>query len=126
VRSLRRWLIVTAVWAVAATGIAVLAYLTANDDDAEQAAESSTQVRRADRQLQQRINALQAQFEELPSAATITDYDRRIKQLSRVAARQDKNLSRLNKAAQDMSDQLTALQQAANDAEQQNDENGTP
>ena len=38
IRSLRRWLAMTAIWAVAATVIAVLAYLAANDNDAQRIA----------------------------------------------------------------------------------------
>ena len=46
-RSLRRWLVVAAVWAVAATVIAVLAFLTANDNDAKRIANTSIQSRTA-------------------------------------------------------------------------------
>ena len=46
-RSLRRWLAMAAIWAVAATVIAVLAFLTANDNDAKRIADSSIVSRRA-------------------------------------------------------------------------------
>jgi hypothetical protein len=95
-RSLRRWLAVAAIWAVAATAIAVLAYLEANNnDDDQQIADTSRQARSIQRRLDRQVDQLQARIAAVPSAQTVSDVAKRNSQLGRIASRQDKQLHSL-------------------------------
>ena len=66
-RSLRRWLLVTAVWAVAATAIALIALLS-EDDSAKKESQStrSQKVTQLERDVNSRLDTLEEDVESAP------------------------------------------------------------
>ena len=79
IRSLRTWLLVTAVWAVAATALAVFALIEANRDDDETQTRVAGELGRVQRAQNARIDDLESRIDELPTADDISNLDGRIK-----------------------------------------------
>jgi TolA-binding protein len=77
-RSLRRWLAVTAVWAVAATALAVIALLEANKEDDTARTQAAGELGRVQRGLNERIDELESRIEELPSSEDVSRLDDRL------------------------------------------------
>jgi hypothetical protein len=80
VKTLRRWLIVAAVWAIAASAIALIALLdddTGADggDDTAQSTRAATQV---ERRLERRIEELEQRVEDAPSGEDLSELSGRI------------------------------------------------
>ena len=80
-RSLRRWLIVAGVWAVAATVIAVLAFLTASDNDGQQITDANAQSLSAQRRLSREVNQLQARVANVAPSSQVRAVGRQLRQL---------------------------------------------
>ena len=79
IRSLRRWLAVAAVWAVAATALAVIALLEANKDDSADQTRAAGELGRVQKQLNARIDDLEGRIEELPTSDDVSKLDGRLK-----------------------------------------------
>jgi hypothetical protein len=82
VRNLRRWLVVAGVWAVAASAIAIIALLKANQNDQPKtppSAVTASQLSGVQRGLDQRIKALEKQLEQAPSSTDVSKLDSRLK-----------------------------------------------
>jgi TolA-binding protein len=77
-RSLRRWLAVTAVWAVAATALAVIALLEANKEDDTARTQAAGELGRVQRGLNERIDELESRIDELPSSEDVSRLDDRL------------------------------------------------
>ena len=81
-RSLRRWLLVTAVWAVAATAVALIALLSEDDERGEGVAgPSREQVTQLERDVNARLDTIE---EDTPSLAQQEDVTKLAQRLSRV------------------------------------------
>jgi TolA-binding protein len=78
-RSLRRWIAVAAVWAVAATALGVIALLEANKDDTGAQTRAAGELGRVQRQLSSRIDDLQSQVDDLPTSDDLSKLDGRLK-----------------------------------------------
>jgi hypothetical protein len=111
-RSLRRWLVVAAVWAVAATGISVLAFITASDDDDQRLAETSSQTRGIQRRVNRQVKELEARLTNLPQSSTVRGLQREVRRLTRVTARQDKQLVSLDGQFKDLRNRIETLEEA--------------
>ena len=79
IRSLRRWLAVAAVWAVAATALAVIALLEANKDDNGDQTRAAGELGRVQRQLNSRMDDLEARIGDLPTSDDVSKLDGRLK-----------------------------------------------
>jgi chromosome segregation ATPase len=79
IRSLRRWLAVAAVWAVAATALGVIALLEANKDDTADQTRAASELGRVQKQLNSRIDDLESRIEELPTSDDVSKLDGRLK-----------------------------------------------
>jgi len=79
IRSLRRWLAVAAIWAVAATALAVIALLEANKDDSGEQTRAAGELGRVQRQLNSRMDDLESRVEELPTTDDVSKLDGRLK-----------------------------------------------
>ena len=79
IRSLRRWLAVAAVWAVAATALAVIALLEANKDDSGERERAAGELGRVQQQLNSRVDDLESRIDELPSSDDVSKLDGRLK-----------------------------------------------
>jgi TolA-binding protein len=79
IRSLRRWLAVAAVWAVAATALGVIALLEANKDDSADQTRAAGELGRVQQQLNSRIDDLESRIDELPTSDDVSKLDDRLK-----------------------------------------------
>ena len=115
-RTLRRWLIVAGVWAVAASAIAIIALLTANDNQPKNTprAVTGSQLSGVQRDLDERIDALEKKVKTLPTSDDLSKLDDRLKTAENRAdsARDDvkatrSDVSDLKKRVDDLEQQQT-------------------
>ena len=120
-RSLRRWLLVTGVWAVAATAIAVIARVAANDDSEDRAANEQTagELARVQRQLNERVDDLESRLDEAPSSDDVRALDERLAKVEKSAGATSDSIERvtgrvdqLDSQLDDLDDRVTALEEA--------------
>jgi predicted nuclease with TOPRIM domain len=112
-RGLRRWLLVAGVWAAAATAIAVIALVTANQDDSEEiGARTASQIGRVQRDLNERLDQIEQRLGELAPAEDVTRLDNRLKKVEQTAS---KTSDRIDTVADDVDD----LQSRVEELEQQ-------
>ena len=95
VKSLRRWLIVAGVWAVAATALAVFALIQANQDDEEGREQAAGELGRVQRDLNNRIDQLENQIDGLPSSKDISNLEDRLGQVEDDASQATQSAERL-------------------------------
>jgi septal ring factor EnvC (AmiA/AmiB activator) len=112
-RSLRRWLIVTAVWAVAATALGVFALIEANKDDDAANTQAAGELGRVQRALNQRIDDLESRVDDLPTSDDLSNLDKRIKDLENRADRATSNLGKLSGQVDDLDQRVGDLEQAS-------------
>jgi hypothetical protein len=110
-KSLRRWLIVAAAWATAATVIAVLAFLAANTDEEQRLSENNAQLRQIQGNINKRLATVRQQVGDLPAASSVADMNARIKRLDRVTLRTERNLANVAEQTGDLSKQVTQFEQ---------------
>ena len=107
-RSLRRWLLVAGVWAVAATAIAVIALVQANKDNSEEiGARTASQIGRVQRDLNERLEQIEGRLDELAPAEDVTRLDNRLK---KVESSVSKATDRLDTIADDVDDLQTRVE----------------
>jgi septal ring factor EnvC (AmiA/AmiB activator) len=114
-RSLRRWLLVAGVWAVAATAIAVIALVTANQDESEEiGARTASQIGRVQRTLNERLDQIEQRLDELAPAEDVTRLDNRLQKVEQTASR---TADRLGNVADDVDDLQSRVEQLEQQAE---------
>jgi septal ring factor EnvC (AmiA/AmiB activator) len=111
-RSLRRWLAVTAVWAVAATALGVFALIEANKDDDSARTQAAGELGRVQRGLNDRIDELESRIDELPTSDDVSKLDGRIKDIEDSADRAATNAERLGNRVDDVESRVEELEQA--------------
>jgi polyhydroxyalkanoate synthesis regulator phasin len=114
-RSLRRWLAVAGIWAVAATALGVIALIEANKDDSADQTKAAGELGQVQRQLNSRIDDLQSQIDDLPTSDDVSKLDARLK-----AVENDADKSRA--AADKLSGRVDALETRVDDLEGRVDE----
>jgi DNA repair exonuclease SbcCD ATPase subunit len=78
-RSLRRWVIVAGVWAVAATAIALIALLDSSEGDARKEADAArNRAVATERKLDRRIDDLEERLEALPRSDDVSRLQQRL------------------------------------------------
>jgi archaellum component FlaC len=113
IRSTRRWLAVTAVWAVAATALAVFALLEANkDEDNGQEQRVAGELGRVQRGLNERIDELESRVDELPTSDDLSKLDGRIKDIETAADRTQSDVEKLNGRLDDVEARVDEVEQA--------------
>jgi septal ring factor EnvC (AmiA/AmiB activator) len=110
-RSLRRWLLVTGVWAVAATAIAVIALVKANEEDTSVQERTAGQIARVQRNLNDRIDELESRVAELPTSSDVSNLDNRLKEVETRAGRTGDRLERLSGRIDELETQIQDLEQ---------------
>ena len=112
-RSLRRWLLVAGVWAVAATAIAVIALIAANDDSDDRAAneQAAGDLARVQRDLNKRMDELEGRLEGLPSSDDVTKLDNRLQKVEDEAGATSDSIERLSGRVDEVETQLEELEQ---------------
>jgi hypothetical protein len=113
IRGLRRWLIVTAVWAAAATALGVIALIQANKEDTSGQTQSAADLARVQRDLAGRIDDLKSQVDALPTSDDVSKLDNRIKELETKA---DKSASASD--TDKLNNRVDDLEQRVDDVEQ--------
>jgi septal ring factor EnvC (AmiA/AmiB activator) len=112
-RSLRRWLLVTAVWAVAATALGVIALIQANKDDDSGRTQSAADLARVQKDLAGRIDDLQAQVDELPTSDDLSKLDGRIKDVEKKADSTGSDIDKLNGRVDDLEQRVDDLESSS-------------
>jgi septal ring factor EnvC (AmiA/AmiB activator) len=111
IRSLRRWLAVTAVWAVAATALGVLALIEANKDDDAARTQAAGELGRVQRGLNDRIDELESRVEKLPTSDDLSKLDSRIKDIEDSADKAATNTEKLGGRLEDLEGRVDDLEQ---------------
>ena len=114
-RSLRRWLIVAAVWAVAATALGVIALIQANDakNNTEGRTQSAADLARVQRDLAGRIDDLKSQVDGLPTSDDLQKLDGRIKDVEKKADGTGSDIDKLNGRVDDLEQRVDDLEQSS-------------
>jgi septal ring factor EnvC (AmiA/AmiB activator) len=112
IRSLRRWLAVTAVWAIAATALGVIALIEANKDDDTARTQAAGELGRVQRGLNDRIDELESRVDDLPTSDDLSKLDSRIKDIEDSADKAATNTERLGNRLDDLETRVDDLEQA--------------
>jgi septal ring factor EnvC (AmiA/AmiB activator) len=114
VRALRRWLLVAGVWAAAATAIAVIALVTANQDDSEEiGARTASQIGRVQRSLTERLDQIEQRLDELAPAEDVTRLDNRLKKVEQTGSRTSDRVDAIGDDVDDLQSRVEDLEQQA-------------
>ena len=111
-RSLRRWLAVAAVWAVAATAISVLAFITASDDDDRRLAETNDRAQSIQLRVNRQVEQLEERLENLPQSGAVDRVRLNVTQLSRAVTRHGRQLLSADNQLKDLRSRIEALEEA--------------
>ena len=116
-RTLRRWLVVAGVWAVAATAIGVLALIDARDakDKAsDDASVSGADLSRSEKKLSDRVDGLENQIKDLPSSSDVDKLSTQVSDLSKEVDTASENAKSADDATTRLEEQVKALEDAQN------------
>jgi septal ring factor EnvC (AmiA/AmiB activator) len=113
-RGLRRWLLVAGVWAAAATAIAVIALVKANDaSNQEETARTTGQLTREQKALSRRVDDVEGRLDELAPAEDVTRLDQRLKKVENAASKTSDRVEALGNDLDDLEGRVEDLEQAA-------------
>jgi septal ring factor EnvC (AmiA/AmiB activator) len=112
IRGLRRWLVVTAVWAAAATALGVIALIQANKEDTSGQTQSAADLARVQRDLAGRIDDLKSQVDALPTSDDVSKLDNRIKELETKADKSASDADKLNGRVDDLEKRVDDVEQS--------------
>ena len=109
---MRRWLLVAGVWAVAATAIAVIALVQANNNDESQKVgeETASQVGKVQRDLNNRLDDIEKQLDDLAPAADVSRLDKRLKQVEDDASKMGAQLEKVSGRVDDLENRVDDLE----------------
>ena len=113
VRTLRRWLAVAGVWAVAASAIAIIALLEATKEDEPAGPRNATasELGRVQRDLDKRIDNLESQMEGLPQSSDVGKLQNRLKKVEDGASDTRADVRKLRSDLDDLQGQVDDLEQ---------------
>jgi peptidoglycan hydrolase CwlO-like protein len=109
-RSLRRWLLVTAVWAVAATALGVFALIQANEDDDAGQTQTAADLARVQKDLNSRLDDLESRVDDLPTSDDLTKLDGRIQDVEKKADTASSDIDKLNGRVDDLEQRVDDLE----------------
>jgi hypothetical protein len=119
VRSLRRWLVVTGVWAVAASAVAIIALLEVGQDDTRDPDVATVgQLNRFQQNVNERMDELESRIDELPTSNDVRRLERRLRQAETRASGAQDDASGVRSDVDD-------LQQRVENLENQQDTGGS-
>jgi chromosome segregation ATPase len=125
-RNTRRWLAVAAVWAVAATALAVFALIEANKDDDEARTRAAGELGRVQRSLNTRMDTLEARIAELPTSDDVSKLDGRLKAVENSADDAATASDRLSGRLDDLEGRVDELETRVEELEQAGGTQTTP
>jgi septal ring factor EnvC (AmiA/AmiB activator) len=113
VRTLRRWLAVAGVWAVAASAIAIIALLEATKEDKPAGPRNATagELGRVQRDLDKRIDDLESQMQGLPRSSDVGKLENRLKKVEDQASGTRADTRKLRSDLDDLQGQVDDLEQ---------------
>jgi septal ring factor EnvC (AmiA/AmiB activator) len=111
-KTLRRWLIVTAVWAVAATALGVFALVEANQQEEANQERAAGELGRVQRQLNDRIADLEKRVDGLPTSEDVQDLDSRLGRVEDDAGATADSLEKLTDRVDGIERDLNDLEEA--------------
>jgi chromosome segregation ATPase len=117
IRSLRRWLAVAAVWAVAATALGVIALLEANKDDSADQTRAAGELGRVQTQLNSRMDDLESRIAELPTSDDVSKLDGRLKTVEGKVDKTTAATNRLSSRVDDLKGRVDDLNGRVDDLE---------
>jgi TolA-binding protein len=114
-RSVRRWLVVAGVWAVAATAIAVIALIAANreEDTGNDRAATPAQVERVQRDLSEQIDDLEGRLDDLPQSEDVARLDDRLKKVEGDTGKTSDQITDLSNQLGELEGRVEALEENA-------------
>jgi archaellum component FlaC len=120
IRSLRRWLVVAGIWAVAATALAVIALLEANKDDSDAQTQAAGELGRVQRQLNSRLDDLESRVDELPTSDDVSKLDGRLKSVEDGLDKNTTATERLSGRVDDLEGRVDDLETRVEELESSN------
>jgi len=111
-RSTRRWLVAAAVWAVAATALAVFALIEAGKDDDAAQTQAASELGRVQRGLNNRIDKLESRIDDLPTSDDLSKLDGRLKDLEDASDNVGTDIDRLDDRLGDLEGRVDELEQS--------------
>jgi peptidoglycan hydrolase CwlO-like protein len=115
-RSLRRWLLVAAVWAVAATALGAIALIQANKDDEAGKTQTAADIARVQKDLNNRLDDLESRVDDLPTSDDLSKLDGRIQDVEKNADRNGSDIEKLNGRIDDLEQRVDDLE-ASNESQ---------
>ena len=115
VRSLRRWLLVTAIWAVAASAIGIIALVTANEADEETAQAVSKELTRVQRDMNARLDSIEQDMNELARRGDVTRLEQRLARAEDSARKAARDASRASDSIDSLETRVEDLEAEADD-----------
>jgi polyhydroxyalkanoate synthesis regulator phasin len=113
IRGLRRWLVVTAVWAAAATALGVIALVQANKDDESGRTRSAADLARVQKDLNGRLDDLESRVDDLPTSDDVSKLDGRIRDLENKADKTSSDVDKLGSGVDDLEQRVDDLEQSS-------------
>jgi vacuolar-type H+-ATPase subunit I/STV1 len=102
------------VWAAAATAIAVIALVKANDaSNQEETARTTGQLTKEQKALSRRIDDLEGRLDELAPADDVTKLDQRLKKVENQTGKTADRVEAIGKDLDDLEGRVDDLEQAA-------------
>jgi TolA-binding protein len=113
VRTLRRWLAVAGVWAVAASAIAIIALLETQKDDKPSGPRNATatELERVQRTLDNRVDQLESQIKNLPQSSDVSKLNARLKKVEDQASDTRGDVRKLRSDLDDLTGRVDDLEQ---------------
>ena len=115
-RSLRRWVLVAGVWAVAATALGVIALIQANKEDDSGRTQTAADLARVQKDLNSRLDDLESRVDDLPTSDDLTKLDGRIQDVEKKADATSSDLDKLNGRVDDLEQRVDDLE-ASNESQ---------
>jgi outer membrane murein-binding lipoprotein Lpp len=125
IRSLRRWLAVAGVWAVAATALGVIALIEAGKDDSANQTRAAGQLGRVQERLNSRIDDLESRVDGLPTSDDVSKLDGRLKAVEDDADKSRATADRLSGRVDDLEGRVDDLQSRVEALESSSDSGTT-
>jgi hypothetical protein len=117
VRSVRRWLVVVAVWAVAASAIGIIALIASNDEEPNESAATNARLAQLERTLSNRIQDLEQEVSKAASPEDVSKLDARLKDLRGDVTDAKEASESAEKTADDLKTTVDDLEQRVEDVE---------
>ena len=117
-RSLRRWIAVAGIWAVAATALGVIALIEANKDDTADQTKAAGELGQVQRQLNSRMDDLESRIDDLPTSDDVAKLDGRLKAVENDADKSKAAADRLSSRVDDLEGQVDDLETRVEQLEQ--------